>query len=264
MNRLLLLIGPVLSLLGSLGFFMYGNALVNVFDVLTFHSGDEALSSAMADFHWAVVSVSALVIGLIMLCAAFVIRDSGQSITKVGRMMYVGAGLLLLIGTLFLIWSNMSARSSFAEIATAPTTPTVDRLQEMIQSVEPLMAVGSVLLGLSTLIMLVAGLVGFQKDSTTDHAKRGTLGGAFAMVSVLVGGILLLLVIFIRENGIALETLLTPPSIPQPSELGSRLTGILNKSLLIFLGLAMMGLLQGFHVLFVPSARSDIDSDTLT
>ena len=103
MNRLLLLIGPVLSLLGSLGFFMYGNALVNVFDVLTFHSGDEALSSAMADFHWAVVSVSALVIGLIMLCAAFVIRDSGQSITKVGRMMYVGAGLLLLIGTLFLI-----------------------------------------------------------------------------------------------------------------------------------------------------------------
>ena len=258
MKRVLLLIGPVLSLLGSLGFFMFGHALVGVFAVLTFRTEDPSLPSALAELHWAVVSASALVVGLVMLSAAFVIRDSGRSISWIGRMMYVGAGLLLMIEAVFLIWSNMRARSSFVEIATSSVTPRFDSLREMIQSVDPIMTVGSALLGLSTLVLVVAGLVGFQANSSNEDVRRGSLSIVFAIVSILIGGTLLLLILLLRSSGNVLETLITDSSVtPHPSELAIDLTGILNKYLLVFGGLAMMGFLQVLNVFLVSSARSE-------
>ena len=173
-------------------------------------------------------------------------------------MMYVGAGLLLMIEAVFLIWSNMRARSSFVEIATSSVTPTIDSLREMIQSVDPIMTVGSALLGLSTLVLVVAGLVGFQANSSNEDVRRGSLSIVFAIVSILIGGTLLLLILLLRSSGNVLETLITDSSVtPHPSELAINLTGILNKSLLVFGGLAMMGFLQVLNVFLVSSARSE-------
>ncbi|MDE0864054.1 MAG: hypothetical protein OSA98_09720 [Rubripirellula sp.] len=258
MKRVLLFIGPLLSLLGSLGFFMFGNALVGVFEVLTFRMEDPSLPSTLAEFHWAVVSASALVMGLVILSAAFVIRDSGRSISWIGRMMYVGAGLLLMIGAVFLIWSTMHAKSSFVEIATSSVSPTIESVREMIQSVDPIMTVGSALLGLSTLVLVVAGLVGFQTNSSNEDVRRGSLSNVFAMVSILIGGILLLLILSLRLNGNEIETLITESSVIfKPADLGMILTGIVNKSLLVFGGLAMMGGVQVLNGLLVSSARTE-------
>jgi hypothetical protein len=265
MKRLLLLLGPVVALFGSLGLVMFGNAIVGVFfDVLTFRIVDppDPPPAALAELQWAVVSAMALVVGVVISCVATVMRDSRQTISTIGRLLYTGAGVSLIVGAMPLAWVVIGAKGSFRIIATSASSPTAESVQEMIQSAEPTMTIGYAMLVLSAVLLLVGGLAGFQASSSPTTGRRPTLSLVFAIGSVLVGVILLLLNISVWFNGSALETIITDASGGhKPSEWAAHLVGILNKSLFVFGGLGTLGLLQLLASIFVPSVGPNAGSE---
>jgi hypothetical protein len=63
-------------------------------------------------------------------------------------------------------------------------------------------------------------------------------------------------------NGNALGTIITETTVaPKPAELASHLWGILSKSLFVFVGLGVLGLLQLRASLFLPLATPDAGSE---
>jgi hypothetical protein len=263
MKRLLLLLGPVVALTGSLGLVMYGRAMIGVFEVLTVGSlGPAPLPAALAELQWAMMSAMTLVTGLVISCVATVMRNSGHTISKIGRLLYTVAGVSLIIGAMPLAWAIMGAKDSFRILATAQTSPKFEMLQEMILSAESAMTIGYAVFVLSAVLLIVAGSTGFQATPSQANDRQSPLSVAFAIGSVLVGGVLLLLMMFVWFNGNALGMMITETSVtPTPAELAAHLTGILNKSLFVFGGLATLGLLQLLASIFAPSAGSDSGSE---
>jgi hypothetical protein len=235
-----------------------------VFDVLTFRIVDPPVPppAVLMELQWAVMSAMALVVGLVISCVATVMRDSGQTISMIGRMMYIGAGVSLIIGAVPLAWVIMGAKGSFRIIATSPTAPTAESIQDMIQSVEPTMTIGFAILVVAAVLLLVGGLAGFQASSSQTAGKRAPLAVVFAIGSVLVGVALLLLIGSVWLNGNALGMMITEVSVtPKPAELAAHLAGILNKSLFVFVGLGTLGLLQLLASIFAPSMGPDAGSE---
>jgi len=161
-----------------------------------------------------------------------------------------------------LAWVIMGAKGSFRIIATSPTAPTAESVQDMIQSVEPTMTIGFTILVVAAVLLLVGGLAGFQASSSQTTGKRAPLGVVFAIGPVLVGVVLLLLIISVWFNGNALGTMITVTSVtPSAAKLAAHLAGILNKSLFVFGGVATLGLLQLLASIFAPSAGPDAGSE---
>jgi hypothetical protein len=105
-------------------------------------------------------------------------------------------------------------------------------------------------------------LAGFQASSSQTAGRVAALSVVFAMGSVLVGVVLLLLIISVWFNGNALGMMITETSVtPKPVELAKHLAGILNKSLFLFGGLATLGLLQLLASIFAPSMGPDAGSE---
>jgi hypothetical protein len=258
MKRLLLMFGPVVALIGTLGLVMLGSALVGVFDILTFHIVDppDPPPAVLVELQWAVMSAMALVVGLVISCVATVMRGSGQTISTIGRLLYTGAGVSLIVGAMPLAWVIMGAKGSFRIIATSSTAPTAESIQDMIQSVEPTMTIGFAILVVAAVLLLVGGLAGFQASSSQTAGRVAALSVVFAMGSVLVGVVLLLLIISVWFNGNALGMMITETSVtPKPVELAKHLAGILNKSLFLFGGLQLLA------SIFAPSMGPDAGSE---
>ena len=266
MKRLLLLLGPVVALIGSLGLVMFGSAVVGVFELLTLRKVDPTAPlpefAPLPELQWAVISAIALVVGLVISCLATVMRNSGHTISTIGRLLYTVAGVSLIIGAMPLAWGIMGAKASFSILATAKTSPKPESLLEMILSAESAMTIGYAVFVLSAVLLIVAGSAGFQATPSQVNDRQSPLSVVFGTGSVLVGGILLLLLMFVWSNGNALDTMVTEASvIAKPSELASHLLGILNKSLFVFGGVATLGLLQLLASIFAPSAGSDSGSE---
>ena len=263
MKRLLRLLGPVVALTGSLGLVMYGRAMIGVFEVLMVGSlGPAPLPAALAELQWAMMSAMTLVIGLVISCVATVMRDSGQTISTIGRLLYTVAGVSLIIGAMPLAWGIMVAKVSFRIIATAPTTPKPESIQEMILSAEPAMTIGCAVFVLSAVLLIVAGSAGFQATPSQVNDRQSPLSVVFGTGSVLVGGVLLLLLMFVWSNGNALETMFREASVGvKPADVAQHLSSILNKSLFVFGGVATLGLLQLLASIFAPSAGLDSGSE---
>ena len=187
-------------------------------------------------------------------------RNSGHTISTIGRLLYTVAGVSLIIGAMPLAWGIMGAKASFRILATAQPKP--ESLQEMILSNESTMTIGYAVFVLSAVLLIVAGSAGFQATPSQVNDRQSPLSVVFGTGSVLVGGVLLLLIISVRFNGNALGMMITETSVtPQPAELAAHLAGILNKSLFVFGGLATLGLLQLLASIFAPSAGSDSGSE---
>lgn len=265
MKRLVLLLGPVIAIVGSLGLVMFGSAFVGVFfAVLTFRIVDppQPLPAALAELQWAVMSAMAIVVGVAVSCVAMVKRNNRQTISTTGRLLYAAAGVSLIGGTIPLAWGIMDANQSFRNIARSASSPTAESVQEMIHSVEPAMTIGFAMLVLSAVLLLAASLVEFQVKTSPANGTRAPLNNVVAIGSVLVSVILFPLLISVGLNGIALETILTETSMtPNPAELAAHLAGILNKSLLVFAGLGTLGLLQLLAAIYLPLARPDADPE---
>jgi hypothetical protein len=260
MKRLLLLLGPVVALIGSLGLVMSGSAVVGVFELVTFRNVDP--TAALPELQWAVISAIVLVVGLVISCLATVMRNSGHTISMIGRLLYTVAGVLLITGAMPSAWGIMSVKASFRILATAPTSLKPESFQAVILSAEPAMTIGCAVFALSAVLLIVAGTAGFQATPSQVNDRQSPLRVVFGTGSVLVGGIALLLLMFIWSNGNALETMVTQTLLKasagvRPSELAPHLSGILNKSLFVFGGVATLGLLQLLASIFAPSARVD-------
>lgn len=270
MKRLALLLGPVLALIGAAGLFMFGSALVGVFDVLTVRSANppQSVPQALAELPRAVLSLVAVVIGLVIASVALVVRDGRRTISVTGRMMYLAAGVLLLVAVVPLAWSVMGIKGSFRVIATSPTTATAATaasLRDMIQSVEPAMTIGYGLLGISATLLLVAGLFGFQTSSSQAQERQAGVCVVFAMGAALLGMFLLALLLTVRSNGNTLEAMLTDAAVtPKPAELAAHSASILNKALIVFGGLGTLGLLQMLTSRLLPSSAGDDDVGILS
>lgn len=267
MKRLALLLGPVLALIGAAGLFMFGSALVGVFDVLTVRSANppQSVPQALAELPRAVLSLVAVVIGLVIASVALVVRDGRRTISVTGRMMYLAAGVLLLVAVVPLAWSVMGIKGSFRVIATSPTAATAASLRDMIQSVEPAMTIGYGLLGISATLLLVAGLFGFQTSSSQAQERQAGVCVVFAMGAALLGMFLLALLLTVRSNGNTLEAMLTDAAVtPKPAELAAHSASILNKALIVFGGLGTLGLLQMLTSRLLPSSAGDDDVGILS
>jgi hypothetical protein len=218
--------------------------------------------AALAELQWAMMSAMTLVIGLVISCIATVMRNSGHTISTIGRLLYTVAGVLLITGAMPSAWGIMSVKASFRILATAPTSLKPESFQAVILSAEPAMTIGCAVFALSAVLLIVAGTAGFQATPSQVNDRQSPLSVVFGTGSVLVGGVLLLLLMFVWSNGNALETMVTQTLLKasagvKPSELAPHLSGILNKSLFVFGGVATLGLLQLLASIFAPSARVD-------
>ena len=264
MKRLLLLLGPVVALIGTMGLAMFGGAIVGVFDVLVLSSVNpsDPPPAALAELQWAVMSAMALVVGLVASCVAAVMKDTGQVISTTGRVLYIGAGASLVIGAAPLAWGIMGLQGSFRIIATSASGTKPESIREVIQSAELAMTIGYAILVFSAVLLLVAGSAGFQAGRPQADGKRTGLSVAVAMGSVLLGVVLSLVLFSIWLSGNAIEVMIAETSIAlKPAELAEHLSVILSRSLFIFGGLATLGLLQLAASIIAPSMRPDAGSE---
>ena len=265
MKRLLLVVGPILSIAGAVGLIMFGDALVGIMDgVLTYRfvNPPEPLPASLVSVKWAAFSGMALTLGLAISCIGTVIRDSQKTISLAGRLLASVAGILLVFGTMSLLWGVLGAKRAFIIIATSAMTPKPENVQEMVEASSPMFMTGSAILLIGAAVLLVAGQVGLQAKPPQAIETHSVFGVLAAIGSVLLGVVLSLLFIGILLHGNALESFFIHTAIiPKASELARHLVGILNKSLLAFIGVGCQGTMHILAAAFAPSAKQDAASN---
>lgn len=269
MKRLLLVLGPVLSIAGASGLAVYGNAIVGVLDgVMTYRvvNPPEPLPASLGELGWVAFSGMALAFGLVISCVATAMRDSQRTISVAGKILQVVAGALLLIGPMPVLWGIVVAKRGFIIIATSAATPNPEDFREMVQSAAPTLTVGCVILVAGAVILLVAGQAGFRTKPLQTTDTRSMFGVAVAVGSVVLGVVLSILFVGIWLHGSALATMFADAAsiMPKPWELAQHLVGILNKSLLVFIGVGCQGIIQILAAVFAPSSSSQAVSESLT
>ena len=268
MKRLLLLLGPILSVAGALGLIVFGDAIVGVFEcVLTYGivGPPQPVPISLGDLRWGAISGTAMTVGLVVSCVATAMRDSQSAMSLAGRIFQVVAGFLLLVGTVPVLWGIVIAKRGFIMIATSATTPKPDDVREMVQSATPMLTVGCGVLVVGVVVLLVVGQVGVRtKTPQTSDALSilSTLAAIGSSVLAVVSSFLFVGLWF-HEN--ALEAFLTSSgATPKPSELAQHLTGVLNKSLLAFIAVGCQGVLQAVAAIFTPASGPGAVSENLT
>ncbi|MCH1494357.1 MAG: hypothetical protein L7U72_03940, partial [Rubripirellula sp.] len=218
-KRLLLLLGPLAALIGTLGLVLFGRALIGVFEVLTLSITETSLP-ALAEFQWAVVSAVIMVVGVVISIISVVIQYSRQTLSMLGKILYTVAGVTLLVGAVSLAMSIIEAKGSFKFIANPSNSPAPESISDMIQSVEPTMTFGYSLLGLSAAISLLAGLIGSRTSFSQANLPPATLSVVFVTIPGMVSTLLVLLIASVRLNGNSLEAIISDVSAnPKPAEL---------------------------------------------
>lgn len=262
MKRLLLFLGPALSIAGAMGLTVFGTAIVETLDgVLTYRITDppDPLPASLVELRWVAMSGMALAFGLAASCVAMVLRDSRKTMALAGRTLASVAGLLLFIGTMLLLWGLLGAKKGFMIIAASPVAPKPEDVQEMVAAVAPLLTVGCAVLLTGSVLLLVAGQLAVRPTPSQTFGPRSMPAVIVATGSVLLGTIASLLFVAILSHGGALEAILAGSALtPKPSELARHLAGILNKSLLAFIGVGCQGVLQAMAAIFAPRSTSRV------
>lgn len=259
MKPLTLVVGPVLSIAGAVGLIVSGGAIVAVLDgVLTYRFGDppQPLPASLGQLGWAAVSGTALACGLLISCVAIVIRDSQKTLSLAGKILQVLAGSLLFVGTMPVLWGLLAVKQGFFIISTSAEAPKPENVREMVGAAAPMLTVGFGILLVGATAMLVAGQVGVRVKPSQTIGTRSTLGVLAAIGSLLLGLAVSLFFLGVWGHGTALEAMIADPTlIAKPSELAQHLVGILNKSLVAFIGMGCQGILQAAAAIFAPATR---------
>lgn len=261
MKRSLLVVGPIFSIAGAVGLILFGSAIVGVLDgVLTYRvvNPPEPLSASLGELGWAAFSGIALALGLVISCVGTTKRDSQTAISPAGKILQVLAGVLLLIGTMPVLWGVLGAKRGFFIIATSAMTPKPENVQEMVGAAAPMLTIGSVILLIGSVVLLVAGQLRTRTKPPQTIGTHSVFGVLAASGSVLLGVVSSFLFLSIWGHGSALEAILGVTEItPKPSELAQYLSGILNKSLLAFIGVGCLGIMHILAAVLAPAAESD-------
>jgi hypothetical protein len=261
MKRVLLVLGPVLSIAGSSGLIAFGGAIVSVLGgVMNYRvvNPPEPLPASLGQLRWAAMSGMALACGLLISHVATVMRDSPNTISLLGKILRITAGVLLLIGAMPLIWGLLGAKSGFVAMATSAVAPTRENLRQIVQTAAPMLTVGCAVLLVGSVVLVAAGQVGVRTRLSHTTGTRSTFGFLAATVSVLLGVVASLLFVGVWLHGTALEAILADASFaPRPADLAQHLLGILNKSLLAFIGVGCLGILHAVAAIFAPTSGSE-------
>jgi hypothetical protein len=260
MKRVALLLGAIIAIIGSLGLVFNGTAIVQVpFDALSYRMVDPPLPppSSLGDLSMAISSAIALVVGLMIACVATAIGCSDQSATS-SKKLQIAAGVSLMVAALPLVFGIMTLSNGFHDIASSVAAPTKQRFQDLVQSAGSTMTVGFYILVLSVLLLVAAGLMlktGPKKGSSQQ------LGAFVAVASILVSFAVVILLVYLRLNCSALETLLTQSNVtPKPSDIAANLQSTLSMAMLVFISLMGAGLLQLLAALFQPTGEASSSS----
>ena len=269
MKRLLLVIGPILSISGASGLVVFGSAIVGVLDgVMTYRIVNPPAPppTSLVDLGWAAISGMALTIGLAISCGATVMRDSRNSVSLGGTILSVVAGVLLLVGAIPLLRGVMCAIRDFRTIAASATTPNPENVREMVQGASSTLTVGCAILFVGSVVLFVAGQIGVRTKPLPTSDTRSMFGVLVAIGSTVLGVVVSLLFVGIWLHG---DTLLAffadvVSSTPRPSNLAQHLSGVLNKSLVAFMGIGCQGVVQIAATISAPSSSSETVSESLT
>jgi hypothetical protein len=156
----------------------------------------------------------------------------------------------------------LGAKRGFFIIATSAMAPKPEDVQEMVGAAAPMLMVGSVILLIGSVVLLVAGQLRGRTKTPQTIGTNSVFGVLAASGSVLLGVGSSLLFLGNWGHGNALEAILGATEIaPKPSELAQYLSGILNKSLLAFILVACLGVLQVVATIFAPTSKSDAVSE---
>lgn len=238
-NSRLHLVGLVVALVGSVGLAMYGAAVAGSLDV--FVVDDESRhSAAMASLPATMLSIIALVVGLVVARVAS-LRLGSRSTTG-GLLLAAAAGLLLVAGGCLCGWSISWALRGFMLMAESETTPKPEQVDLVIRTAEPSRVVGIVLVILSAVLSLAAGLLGFREKPATAVSKGDAFGGLVRWVSIGAGAMLVCLAVWAWHHGSAIQGLLAEDVLPKPYEFATHVKAILDESLLVFAGIGVLGL----------------------
>jgi hypothetical protein len=168
------------------------------------------------------------------------------------------AGLLLLSGTMPLLWAIVGAKNDFRIIAASAVAPKPESTQEMAQAAALPITVGCAIWLLSGFVLLAGGQVGIRTKPSPTIGTRSILGVFAAIASVVLGAAAFLLFVGVWLHGGALEAVLGSSALtPKPSELARHLAGVLNKSLLAFIIVGCLGIMQAVAAIFAPSSGSE-------
>lgn len=255
MTRLLVLFGPILSLMGAVGLFLYGGAIAEVFGgTLTLRSDEsfENLASSLTELRWAAISSMGLSVGLAVSCIAIVRGGSQKQLSLAGRVLSGVAGILIFFGAMTMAWVVFDMRAGFFVIAMSGGAPTPDDVSEIVQATSPRTISGCIVLLLGVVALFAAGQVVFRRESPEDVGRRSALGMVAAAVSVVLGVVSCLLFIVVWLHSNELGELLG--SAAKPNDLARQLSGILNSSFLAFLACGGQGIMQ--VVAAVPAGPS--------
>jgi len=248
-------IASVVTLMGALGLVMFGDDLVGVMLVINAQPG-ETLAD-ITDVRWSIMSAMALLIGLILSSLA----PAKPTNSPVGKRLLVLSGVLLFCGALPLAWGMSNAIQSYNVIATSATTTAAAELLEAVDYSKFIMTVGYLLfLGSAVLLLVESSLCLGDRTSSTE-LKPAVLNSKFSLVSMILCIGLLIVSVFTCLHSQALDGMLPySDEPPQAADLSGSIWGILNKSFIIFAGLAIIGLLQILKAACTPAviAKSDL------
>jgi hypothetical protein len=259
MKRSLLVLGSVLSIAGASGLVVFGGSIVGILDgAMTFRITDplKPLPASLGQIGWAAMSGVALALGLAVSCVATAMRDSQQTTSLSGKILQVVAGVLLLIGTMPVLWGIMVAKKGFTVVCMSSVTPKPEDFQEMIEAASPGITVGCFVLLLGAVFMLVAGQIGLRTNPSPTIGTR-SMFGVFAARAVMLLGVLAAFIFFgVWLNGNALGAIFANAErTPKASQLALHLMVILNRSLLAFSILGCQGILQAVVGVFAPMSH---------
>lgn len=212
------------------------------------------------------MSGMALAFGLVIFCVATVMRDGQKTISLGGKILHVVAGVLLLIGTMPLLWGIMVAMKDFRMIAASATAPTPESIREMFQAAAPTLTVGCVILVIGAAALFVAGQVGVRTKPLQTNETRSIFGVLAAIGSVVLAVVSSLLFVGVWLHGSALEVMFADgvSVTPKPTELAQHLVGIHIKSLVAFIGVGCQGVMQILAAVSAPSSSSEAVSESVT
>ena len=245
-------IASVVTLMGAVGLVIFGDDLVGVMMVINAQAG-ETLAD-ITDVRWSIMSAMALLIGLILSSLA----PAKPTNSPVGKRLLVLSGVLLFCGALPLAWGMSNAIQSYNVIA---TTTAAAELLEAVDYSKFIMTVGYLLfLGSAVLLLVESSLCLGDRTSSTE-LKPAVLNSKFSLVSMILCIGLLIVSVFTCLHSQALDGMLPySDEPPQAADLSGSIWGILNKSFIIFAGLAIIGLLQILKAACTPAviAKSDL------
>lgn len=252
MKNWMLLLPAIMAFLGALGLFMFGYTIVQVVDLIYFRPGDPSVISVHP---LALFSLLALVAGFSLSSMFNTCLGDGQLISNNGRFFHFGSGTSLLVASLLVAWVIRTVQGTFWEMATSGKGLGGGSL---LKSVEPTLTAGFSLCALAGTGLLLSGLFARPRQqppgsqATDVEVRPATKNlGWIAVFSGLVSlGMLCLLVSIWNRSG-ALDSLLkTESGVPDLAMLSQHIMGISNQSLVVFLGLAVVGLLHALGSLF--------------